>query len=115
MPDIILFMAASFSVRYVVSAGNAASVSAEQTVNGETTEAGRLSQPARNAATPTTAMVGNKARMEIATGEKDIMLNPRDGSMIRPSHLTRDALTLFRALDPGQIFDDRTDILRRHR
>jgi len=65
-------MAASFSERYGVSSGNAASVAVEQTVNGEITDDDWLALPAAKAATPSTATAPNQARQEIDEGDKDI-------------------------------------------
>jgi hypothetical protein len=73
MADIILFMAASFSERYEVSSGKAASVAVEQIENGEIAKGGRLSRPATKAAAPTTATIANNARQEIDAGKNDDM------------------------------------------
>jgi hypothetical protein len=70
MSDIILFMAASFSVKYGVSSGKAASVAGEQTVNGEISKGGWLFLPTTNAAAPTTATAASKAPKEIDAREK---------------------------------------------
>src|SRR5260370_24754549 len=87
MPDIILFMAASFSIRYGVSSGTAASVAVEQIENGVAAADGWLSRPATKAPIPTaaTTTVDDSTRKEIDASENDIIWNPPDRSL-RTAH-----------------------------
>src|ERR1700754_472784 len=78
IPDIILFMAASFSPRNGVSAGNSASVVEEQMVKGEIAAAdpNPLRAPMRKPATATAATQVNTAGDEIDARERDIGMRP---------------------------------------